>query len=163
MYTTNTAPTPTLSEMEEAYMQKKTILIKYSVWTILLLKVLLLILFFAHIIPLTISALSVFSVPLLLAAAFAGLPGWCFAGLVVICCGWLAGMILFLFHRPVIFRITVIDMIILNFIDIVCCLYSFILLPAGFKLLGIGFNILIIIGLFYLCSTPFQKVRKVMN
>ena len=144
-------------------MQKKNILIKYSVWTILLLKVLLLILFFAHIIPLTMSALSVFSVPFLLAAAFAGLPGWCFAGLVVICCGWLAGMILFLFHRPVIFRIAVIDMIMLNFIDIVCCLYSFILIPAGFKLSAMIFNILIVTCLLYLLSTTFKQSQKMIG
>lgn len=138
-------------------------IVTYAMWCVFLLKIILLILFFAHIIPLTISALSVFSVPFLLAAAFAGLPGWCFAGLVVICCGWLVGMILFLSHRPVIFRIAVIDMIILNFIDIVCCLYSVILLPAGFKLSAMIFNILIVACLLYLLSTTFKQSQKMIG
>ena len=138
-------------------------IVTYAMWCLFLLKIILLILFFAHIIPLTISALSVFSVPFLLAAAFAGLPGWCFAGLVVICCGWLVGMILFLSHRPVIFRIAVIDMIILNFIDIVGCLYSFILLPAGFKLSAMIFNILIVACLLYLLSTTFKQSQKMIG
>lgn len=138
-------------------------IVTYAMWCVFLLKIILLILFFAHIIPLTISALSVFSVPFLLAAAFAGLPGWCFAGLVVICCGWLVGMILFLSHRPVIFRIAVIDMIILNFIDIVGCLYSFILLPAGFKLSAMIFNILIVACLLYLLSTTFKQSQKMIG
>ena len=138
-------------------------IVTYAMWCVFLLKIILLILFFAHIIPLTMSALSVFSVPFLLAAAFAGLPGWCFAGLVVICCGWLVGMILFLSHRPVIFRIAVIDMIILNFIDIVGCLYSFILLPAGFKLSAMIFNILIVACLLYLLSTTFKQSQKMIG
>ena len=138
-------------------------IVTYAMWCVFLLKIILLILFFGHIIPLTISALSVFSVPFLLAAAFAGLPGWCFAGLVVICCGWLVGMILFLSHRPVIFRIAVIDMIILNFIDIVGCLYSFILLPAGFKLSAMIFNILIVACLLYLLSTTFKQSQKMIG
>ena len=138
-------------------------IVTYAMWCVFLLKIILLILFFAHIIPLTISALSVFSVPFLLAAAFAGLPGWCFAGLVVICCGWLVGMILFLSHRPVIFRIAVIDMIILNFIDIVGCLYSVILLPAGFKLSAMIFNILIVACLLYLLSTTFKQSQKMIG
>ena len=138
-------------------------IVTYAMWCVFLLKIILLILFFAHIIPLTISALSVFSGHFLLAATVAGLPGWCFAGLVVICCGWMVGMILLLSHRPVIFRIAVIDMIILNFIDIVCCLYSVILLPAGFKLSAMIFNILIVACLLYLLSTTFKQSQKMIG